>query len=69
VHCVLLERLGVQASAPEAATGVERNRGEPSMRVSRNRAALEGALRIEERRLHHVLGIVMVVQLALDESD
>jgi hypothetical protein len=39
------------------------------MRVSRDRAALEGTLRIEERRLHHILGIVMVVQLALDESD
>jgi hypothetical protein len=35
----------------------------------RDRAALEGALRIEEGRLYHVLGIVMVVQFTLDQSD
>ena len=44
-----------------AAAGVEGDRGEPGSRVTWDRAALERALRIEERRLHHVLGIVMVV--------
>ena len=36
--------------------------------MARSRAAFEGALRIEERRLHDVLGIVMIMQLALYES-
>jgi len=67
-HCVLLEQLRVQAPSPEAAARVERDRGEPGARVARRRAAFEGTLRIEECRLHDVLGIVMVVQLALDES-
>jgi len=66
---VLLERFRVQAPPPEAAAGVERDRGEPGARVARDRAALEGALRIDEGRLHHVLGIVRVVQLALHEPD
>jgi len=35
----------------------------------RDRAALERALRIQERRLYHVFGILMVVQLALDQPD
>ena len=35
--------------------------------MTRDRAALEGALRIEERRLHDVLGIVMVPQFTFDE--
>jgi hypothetical protein len=64
----LLEQIRAKAPSPEAAAGVERDRGEPSARVARGRAAIEGALRIEERRLHDVLCIVMVVQLALYES-
>jgi flavin reductase (DIM6/NTAB) family NADH-FMN oxidoreductase RutF len=39
------------------------------VRIPRDRAAFESALRIEERRLHHVLGIVMVPQLTFDESN
>jgi hypothetical protein len=69
LHRVLLERFRFQAPPPEAAGGVERDRGKPRARVARDRPAFEGALRIEERRLHHVLGIVMVVQFTLDESD
>ena len=68
LHGVLLEQLRVQAPSPEAAAGVERDRGEPSARVARGRATFEGALCIEERGLHHIFGIVMVVQLALYES-
>ena len=67
-HCVLLEQLRVRAPSPEAAARVERDRCQPGARVARGRAVFEGTLRIEERRLHDVLGIVMVVQLALDES-
>ena len=37
--------------------------------MARDRTALERALRIEKRRLHDILGIVVVVQLALDEPD
>jgi hypothetical protein len=48
---------------------VECDRREPRSRIPGDRAAFEGALRIQERRLHHVLGIVMVVQFTLDESN
>jgi hypothetical protein len=69
LYGVILERFRVQASAADAARGVEGDRSKPRARVARDRAALEGALRIEERRLHRVLGVVTVAQLALDESD
>ena len=69
LHRVFLERFRVQAPSSETVGGVERNGGKPRARIPRDRAAFERALRIEEGRLHHVLGILMVAQFALDESD
>jgi hypothetical protein len=69
LHRVIVERVCVRAPAPKTVRCVERDRGEPGAWVARDRASLESALRIEERRLHHVLGVVMVAQLALDEPD
>jgi hypothetical protein len=69
LHRVLFERLRIQAPPSQAVARVERDRGEPSSRVAGDRAALKGTLGIEKRRLHHVLGVVMVMQLALDDPD
>jgi hypothetical protein len=69
LHCEVLERLRVQAPSPQAVCGIEGDRGEPSARIVRDRAALERALRIQERRLYHVFRILMVVQFALDQPD
>jgi hypothetical protein len=66
---MLLERFQFQAPPPEAVGGVERDRRKPRARVARDRPALEGTLGVQEGRLHHVLGVLMVSQLALDESD
>jgi len=66
---VLLERFRVQTPTPKPPGGVECDRREPRAWVARDGAAFECALRIEERRLHHILGIVAVVQLPLDEPD
>jgi hypothetical protein len=68
LYRVLLERLRVQAAPPETVGGVECDRSEPRARITWDRAAFEGALSIEEGRLHHVLGILVVAQFALDES-
>jgi hypothetical protein len=40
-----------------------------ALALERDRSALEGTLGIQEGRLHHVLGVLMVPQRALDESD
>lgn len=66
---MLLERFQCQAPPPEAVGGVERDRRKPRARVARDRPALWGTLGIQEGRLHHVFGVLMVPQLALDESD
>jgi hypothetical protein len=66
---IVLERFRVQAPAAKAARCVKRDGGEPSARIARDRAALDCALRIEERCLHDVLGIVTVVELALHQPD
>jgi hypothetical protein len=69
LYRVLLERFRVQPPSPETMGGVKCDRGKPRARIPRDRAALKRALRVEEGRLHHVLGILMVAQFALDESD